>query len=226
VSSEVKIHAEPRTSFGKGAARRIRRDNKVPAVLYGHGSDPVHVTLPGHDLMLALKTANALLSIEIDGTSQLALPKQVQRDPIKGFIEHADLILVRRGEKVTVDVRVHVVGEAAPETLVSVEHNTVPIEAEATHLPEAIEVDVEGLEAGTQILARDLKLPAGSTLSLDEDALIVNISAAQTAEELEADIAEAEADLGVEHDLPDAEEPDADAGAEAPAEGTEGSTEE
>ena len=226
MSSEVKIHAEPRTSFGKGAARRIRRDNKVPAVLYGHGSDPVHVTLPGHDLMLALKTANALLSIEIDGTSQLALPKQVQRDPIKGFIEHADLILVRRGEKVTVDVRVLVVGEAAPETLVSVEHNTVPIEAEATHLPEAIEVDVEGLEAGTQILARDLKLPAGSTLSLDEDALIVNISAAQTAEELEADIAEAEADLGVEHDQSDAEIAEEEAAAEAPAEDTEGSTEE
>jgi large subunit ribosomal protein L25 len=226
VSSEVKIHAEPRTSFGKGAARRIRRDNKVPAVLYGHGSDPVHVTLPGHDLMLALKTANALLSIEIDGTSQLALPKQVQRDPIKGFIEHADLILVRRGEKVTVDVRVVVVGEAAPETLVSVEHNTVPIEAEATHLPEAIEVDVEGLQAGTQILARELKLPAGSTLSLDEDALIVNISAAQTAEELEADIAEAEADLGVEHDQSDAEIAEEEAAAEAPAEDTEGSTEE
>jgi large subunit ribosomal protein L25 len=226
VSSEVKIHAEPRTSFGKGAAHRLRRDNKVPAVLYGHGSDPVHVTLPGHDLMLALKTANALLSIEIDGTSQLALPKQVQRDPIKGFIEHADLILVRRGEKVTVDVRVLVVGEAAPETLVSVEHNTVPIEAEATHLPEAIEVDVEGLEAGTQILARDLKLPAGSTLSLDEDALIVNISAAQTAEELEADIAEAEADLGVEHDQSDAEIAEEEAAAEAPAEDTEGSTEE
>jgi large subunit ribosomal protein L25 len=226
VSSEVKIHAEPRTSFGKGAARRIRRDNKVPAVLYGHGSDPVHVTLPGHDLMLALKTANALLSIEIDGTSQLALPKQVQRDPIKGFIEHADLILVRRGEKVTVDVRVVVIGEAAPETLVSVEHNTVPIEAEATHLPEAIEVDVEGLQAGTQILARELKLPAGSTLSLDEDALIVNISAAQTAEELEADIAEAEADLGVEHDQSDAEIAEEEAAAEAPAEDTEGSTEE
>jgi large subunit ribosomal protein L25 len=226
VSSEVKIHAEPRTSFGKGAARRIRRDNKVPAVLYGHGSDPVHVTLPGHDLMLALKTANALLSIEIDGTSQLALPKQVQRDPIKGFIEHADLILVRRGEKVTVDVRVLVVGEAAPETLVSVEHNTVPIEAEATHLPEAIEVDVEGLEAGTQILARELKLPSGSTLSLDEDALIVNISAAQTAEELEADIAEAEADLGVEHDQSDAEIAEEEAADEAPAEDTEGSTEE
>jgi large subunit ribosomal protein L25 len=224
VPSEVKIHAEPRTEFGKGAARRIRRANKVPAVLYGHGSDPVHVTLPGHDLMLALKTANALLSIELDGTSQLALPKQVQRDPIKGFIEHADLILVRRGEKVTVDVRVVVVGEAAPETLVSVEHNTVPIEAEATHLPESIEVDVEGLTAGTQILARELKLPSGSALSLDEDALIVNISAAQTAEELEADIAEAEADLGVEHDQPDDVEGEA-AGEAEPGESAEGSTE-
>jgi large subunit ribosomal protein L25 len=226
VSSEVKIQAEPRTEFGKGAARRIRRSNKVPAVLYGHGSDPVHVTLPGHDLMLALKTANALLSIELDGTSQLALPKQVQRDPIKGFIEHADLILVRRGEKVTVDVRVVVVGEAAPETLVSIEHNTIPIEAEATHLPESIEVDVEGLEAGTQILAKELKLPAGSALSLDDDALIVNITAAQTAEELEADIAEAEADLGVEHDQPDAAEDAADGGTEASAEGADGSTEE
>jgi large subunit ribosomal protein L25 len=225
VSSEVKIHAESRTEFGKGAARRIRRSNKVPAVLYGHGSDPVHVTLPGHDLMLALKTANALLSIELDGTSQLALPKQVQRDPIKGFIEHADLILVRRGEKVTVDVRVVVVGEAAPETLVSVEHNTIPIEAEATHLPDSIEVDVEGLTAGTQILAKELKLPSGSTLSLDEDALIVNISAAQTAEELEADIAEAEADLGVEHDQPDAAEDEA-AGAAEPGEGAEGPTDE
>jgi large subunit ribosomal protein L25 len=224
VSSEVKIHAEPRTEFGKGAARRIRRSNKVPAVLYGHGSDPVHVTLPGHDLMLALKTANALLSIELDGTSQLALPKQVQRDPIKGFIEHADLILVRRGEKVTVDVRVVVVGEAAPETLVSVEHNTVAIEAEATHIPESIEVDVEGLTAGTQVLAKELTLPSGSTLSLDEDALIVNISAAQTAEELEADIAEAEADLGVEHDQPDAAEDETVA--TEPGEGAEGSTEE
>ena len=114
MASEVKIQAESRTEFGKGAARRIRRADKVPAVLYGHGTDPVHITLPGHDLMLALKTANALLSIELDGDSQLALPKQVQRDPIKGFIEHADLIIVRRGEKVTVDVPLVLVGEAAP----------------------------------------------------------------------------------------------------------------
>jgi large subunit ribosomal protein L25 len=215
VSSEVKIHAEARTEFGKGAARRIRRSNKVPAVLYGHGSDPVHVTLPGHDLMLALKTANTLLSIELDGNSQLALPKQVQRDPIKGFIEHADLILVRSGEKVTVDVPLVVVGEAAPETLVTVEHNTIAIEAEATHLPESIEVDIEGLTAGTQILARELVLPSGSALSLDEDSLIVNITAAQTAEEAEAELAEAEEDLGIEHDQPETDV------AEAPDEGAD-----
>ncbi|HEV8056143.1 MAG TPA: 50S ribosomal protein L25, partial [Nocardioidaceae bacterium] len=121
--SEVKIQAEPRTEFGKGAARRIRRADKVPAVVYGHGTDPIHITLPGHDTMLALKNSNALLSIELDGDSQLALPKQVQRDPIKGFIEHVDLILVRRGEKVTVDVRVHVVGQPVSGALVVTEHS-------------------------------------------------------------------------------------------------------
>jgi large subunit ribosomal protein L25 len=214
VSSEVKIQAEPRTEFGKGAARRIRRDNKVPAVLYGHGSDPVHVTLPGHTLMLALKTANTLLSIELDGNSQLALPKQVQRDPIRGFIEHADLILVRRGEKVTVDVPLVLVGDAAPETLVTVEHNTIAIEAEATHLPDSIQLDIEGLTAGTQILAKDLTLPSGAALSLDEEALIVNITAAQTAEEAEAELLEAEADLGVERDEPESADEDAAAAAE------------
>lgn len=213
--SEVKIQAEARTEFGKGAARRIRRSNKVPAVLYGHGSDPVHVTLPGHDLMLALKTANALLSIELEGSSQLALPKQVQRDPIRGFIEHADLILVRRGEKVTVEVPIALIGEAAPDTLVAVEHNTVSIEAEATHLPEVIEVNIEGLAVGTQILAKDLRLPSGSSLSLDEEALIVNISGAPTAEEVEAELAEAEADLGVEHDQPESTDTAADDGDDA-----------
>jgi large subunit ribosomal protein L25 len=178
----------------------------------------VHVTLPGHDLMLALKTANALLSIELEGSSQLALPKQVQRDPIRGFIEHADLILVRRGEKVTVDVPVALVGEAAPDTLVAVEHNTISIEAEATHLPEVIEINIEGLAVGTQILAKDLTLPPGSSLSLDEEALIVNISGAPTAEEVEADLAEAEADLGVEHDQPESTDTaaeDGDAGSDA-----------
>ncbi|HEU5044119.1 MAG TPA: 50S ribosomal protein L25, partial [Nocardioidaceae bacterium] len=111
--SESKIQAEPRTEFGKGAARRIRRADKVPAVLYGHGTPPVHITLPGHETMLALKHGgvNALLTIVVEGKSQLALPKQVQRDPIKGFLEHLDLIVVKRGEKVTVEVPVHVVGD-------------------------------------------------------------------------------------------------------------------
>jgi large subunit ribosomal protein L25 len=204
VASEVKIQAESRTEFGKGAARRIRRSNKVPAVLYGHGSDPIHVTLPGHDLMLALKTANALLSIELDGDSQLALPKQVQRDPIKGFIEHADLLIVRRGEKVTVEVPVVLVGEAAPDTLVNLDHNTVAVEAEATALPESIEVDIEGLEPGTQILAKELVLAEGSTLGLDPETMIVNITAAPTAADLEAELADAEAEMGIEHEEPEA----------------------
>lgn len=220
MASEVKIQAESRTEFGKGAARRIRRADKVPAVLYGHGTDPVHITLPGHDLMLALKTANALLSIELDGDSQLALPKQVQRDPIKGFIEHADLILVRRGEKVTVDVPVVLVGEAAPDALVQVDHNVIALEAEATHIPSSVEVDIEGAPVGTQILAKDLKLPEGSTLALDEEALIVNVSAAPTAEELEAELAEAEAEAGIEHELSD-EELEAQAGEAAEGEAGE-----
>ena len=214
MASEVKIQAESRTEFGKGAARRIRRADKVPAVLYGHGTDPVHITLPGHDLMLALKTANALLSIELNGDSQLALPKQVQRDPIKGFIEHADLILVRQGEKVTVDVPLVLVGEAAPDALVTVDHNVIPLEAEATHIPSRVEVDIEGREVGTQIFAKDLLLPEGSTLALDPEALIVNFSAAPTAEDLEAELAEAEAEAGIEHDLSD-EELEAGAAAEA-----------
>jgi large subunit ribosomal protein L25 len=201
---EVKIQAEARTEFGKGAARRIRRDHKVPAVLYGHGSDPVHITLPGHDLMLALKTANALLAVEFQGNSQLALPKAVQRDPIRGNIEHADLILVRRGEKVTVEVAVHLVGEAAPETLVVTEHATIAIEAEATNIPNSIEVSLDGLGVGSQILAKDLVLPEGSSLQLDEDVLVVNITAAQTAEELEAELAEAEAEAGIERAEPEA----------------------
>jgi len=222
VSSEVKIQAESRTEFGKGAARRIRRQDKVPAVLYGHGNDPVHLSLPGHELMLALKTANALLSIQLDGKSQLALPKQVQRDPIKGFIEHADLIVVSRGEKVTVEVPVVLVGEADPDALVTLEHATVALEAEATHIPESVEVDLEGAVVGTQILAKDLKLAEGSTLILDEEALVVNIVAAPTAEEVEADLAEAEADLGVEHDVPQSEL-EAEVEAEGGPEGDDGS---
>ena len=195
---EVKLIAELRTEFGKGAARRIRRAHKVPAVLYGHGTAPIHIALPGHETLLALRTANALLSIEVNGSSQLALPKQVQRDPLKHTIEHVDLVIVRRGEKVTVDVRVQLEGEAGPETLVVVDHNSIPIEAEATDIPQQIVVSIEGLPPGTQILARDLQLPAGSTVDLDPETLIVNITNAPTVEALEAELAEAEAEAGIE----------------------------
>jgi large subunit ribosomal protein L25 len=223
--SETKLSAESRTEFGKGAARRIRRADKVPAVLYGHGSDPVHITLPGHDTMMALKHggANALLSIELDGKAQLALPKQVQKDPIRGFLEHLDLLIVRRGEKVTVDVPVVLTGEAAPETLVTTEHTSVSLETEATHIPESIEVSVEGAQAGTQILAKDLDVPSGATLHVDGDTLIVNVTAAPTAEEIEAELAEAEAEVGIEHEAPAAEAGEAaEAGAEGEEPGTEG----
>ena len=201
---EVTIIAEARTEFGKGAARRIRRADKIPAVLYGHGTDPVHITLPGHETLLALRTANALLSIELDGGSQLALPKQVQRDPIKRTIEHVDLVLVRRGEKVTVDVAVVLQGEASPEALVDLVASTVSIEAEATHLPTEVFVSIEGLSVGTQITAGDLQLPEGSTLSgLDPEALVVNLTAAPTAAQIDAELAEAEAEVGIEPTLAD-----------------------
>ena len=161
---EIKLVAESRTQFGKGAARKIRRDHKIPAVLYGHGTAPVHITLPGHDTMMALKSANALLSIELDGDSQLALAKDVQRDPIKPVIEHVDLVVVRRDEKVTVDVPVTTAGEAAPETVVTVDSQTVQLEVLATNIPQHVVVSIEGLEAGTQVLASQLELPEGAEL--------------------------------------------------------------
>jgi large subunit ribosomal protein L25 len=215
--SEVRIAAEQRTEFGKGAARRVRRAHKVPAVLYGHGAEVRHISLPGHELMLALKTQNALLTIELDGKDELALPKAVQRDPIKGFLEHVDLVVVRRGEKVTVDIAVHVVGEAAADTLVSLDHPTLSVEAEATHIPTGLEVSIEGLPVGSQIHAKDVQLPQGSTLITDPEALVVNISAAPTAEEIEAELAEAEADVGIVQEPSDAEQAEA-----AAAEGGEG----
>lgn len=191
--SEIKISAEKRTEFGKGAARRIRRDAKIPAVLYGHGSDPIHVTLPGHDTMMALKTANALFSIDLDGDSQLAIAKQVQRDPLKGFIEHVDLLIVKRGEKVTVEVPVVITGEAESGSLLVTEHTTVALEVEATHIPTEVEVSVEGLAVGAQITAADLVLPKGATLGIEAEALIVNVTHAPTAAEVEADLESTEA---------------------------------
>ncbi|WP_069388178.1 50S ribosomal protein L25/general stress protein Ctc [Cellulosimicrobium cellulans] len=186
--SEIKLAAEARTEFGKGAARRIRRADKIPAVLYGHGSDPVHVTLPGHDTMMALKHSNALFSIELEGRSELAIAKDVQRDPVKGLIEHVDLLVVKKGEKVAVDVPVHVVGESAPGTIHLVDLQTLAIEAEATHLPETIEVSIEGLEAGTSITAGDVPLPSGATLTADPELIVVTVALPQ-AEELPEDAA-------------------------------------
>jgi large subunit ribosomal protein L25 len=213
--SDVKLAAELRTEFGKGAARRLRRVDKVPAVLYGHGTEPVHLSLPGHDTMLALKNPNALLTLDIDGRkNELALAKHVQRHPLKGVIEHVDLILVRRGEKVVVDIPVHVVGEAEPGTLVNLEHPTISLKAEATHLPEYVEVSVEGLEAGTLIHAGDLNLPSGSELDADPEVLVVNVNVAPTAEDLEAAPAEAEVEEGAEVAEGEAAEPAEGEGAE------------
>ena len=186
--AEVKLAAETRTEFGKGAARRIRRESKVPGVLYGHGGDPIHVTLPGHDLLLALRTPNVLLALEIDGKKRLAIPKAVQRDAIKGFLEHVDLLLVRSGEKVNVEIYVHTEGELAPGGNL-LEHvlNALPVEAEATHIPESVTVSIEGLEAGSAILAKDITLPAGTTLAIDEDAVVLQVLAAQAEEPTEGE---------------------------------------
>lgn len=184
--SESTLVATTRTQFGKGAARRVRRDGNVPAVIYGHGIAPLHITLPGHDTMMALKTANALLTIDIDGKTQLALAKDVQRHPIKPVITHVDLVVIRRGEKVVVDVSVHIDGDAAPDTLVTVDSQTLQILVDATAIPESIVVSVEGLEAGTQISAGEVALPEGATLETDADVLVVNVTAASDADEDEA----------------------------------------
>jgi large subunit ribosomal protein L25 len=179
--SGVRIAAEPRTEFGKGAARRVRRANKVPAVLYGHGDAPRHFSLPGHELMLALRhDANALLALQTDEGEQLALPKVIVRDPLKGFLEHVDLLSVKLGEKVTVDIPVNVEGELAPGGNL-LEHllNTLPVETEATHIPEGVTVSVEGLEAGAAILAKDIRLPQGTTLAIDDDVVVIQVVSAQ-----------------------------------------------
>ena len=186
---EVRIAAEPRTEFGKGAARRTRRAGKVPAVLYGHGQETRHVVLPGHELMLALKTPNVLIQLEgVPGVTGLALPKSVDRDPIRGFIEHADLILVRRGEKVTVDIPVRVTGEVAPDGMLDQQVVQLSVEAEATNIPDGVDVDVEGFEIGRGVHASDLTLPEGTTPQVDPETLILHVLAAPTAEQLEAEI--------------------------------------
>ncbi|WP_067135316.1 50S ribosomal protein L25/general stress protein Ctc [Microtetraspora malaysiensis] len=179
--SEVLIAAELRTEFGKGAARKIRRASKVPAVLYGHGTEPRHLTLPGHELLLALRTANVLIHVQGDGVDELVLPKGVQRDPIKGFVEHVDLLLVKRGEKVTVEIPVTVAGEVIGGALVDQQLVTVSVEAEATHIPSGVEVDVDGKDVGFVVTAGDLQLPNGVTLAGDPEALVLHVVAPQAA---------------------------------------------
>jgi large subunit ribosomal protein L25 len=176
MADDNKLVAEARDKFGKGAARKIRAAGKIPAVIYGHGTNPQHVTLPAHEVGLILRKANAVLDLDIAGKSQLALVKDVQKDPVHQIIEHIDLIIVRKGEKVTIDVPVHVEGESFPGTLVALDANTLSVEAEATHIPERLVVDVEGLEEGQHVLAKDVKLPQGTTLLSDPDLLVVNIT--------------------------------------------------
>ena len=205
--SEVRLPAEPRTEFGKGGARRTRRAGKIPAVIYGHGADPRHVSLPAREFANAVRHngANVLLTLELDGEEQLAIPKAIQRHAIKGTFDHVDLLAVRRGEKVTIDVPVTVTGDVAPGGLLSVEHNTVSVEAEATHLPTGIEVSIEGREIGTHVTAADLTLPRGATLAGDPEQVLVIIAEAPTAEQLEAETAEAAEELGVVEEQPQPE---------------------
>lgn len=209
MADDNKVIAEARDSFGKGAARKIRAAGKIPAVIYGHGTDPQHVTLPAHQVGLILRKANAVLELDIAGKSQLALVKDVQKDPVLQIIEHLDLIVINKGEKVHVDVPVHVIGESAPGTVADLDAKSLLLEVEATHIPESVSIDITDAEAGTHVLAKDVTLPAGATLLTDEDTLVVAVSvpAAQ--------------DLGEE---PEAEEAAAVAGeaeAEAPAEAAE-----
>jgi large subunit ribosomal protein L25 len=195
--SEVRIVAEPRTEFGKGPARRVRRANKVPAVLYGHGEQPRHFALPGHELMLALRhDANALLTLQTDQGDQLALAKVITRDPIKGFLEHVDLVAVRKGEKVTVEVPIVLTGTAAPDVLVDQQTMTLTVEADATALPDHVEVTIQGLAAGRKVTAKDIPLPAGTTLAQDPDHVIVQGLGVVSEEQLEAELTAAEEEVG------------------------------
>ena len=181
---EVHILAETRSEFGKGPARRSRREGRVPAVLYGHGTETRHLSLPGHQLMLALKTPNVLLYLDgLKNGSEIALPKAVQRDPVRNIIEHVDLILVRRGEKVTVEIPLRVTGDIAPDGMLEQQLVQIPVEAEATSIPQGIDVDVEGMEIGAAVHASDLKLPRGVTLQVDPEILVLHVVAQPTAEE-------------------------------------------
>jgi large subunit ribosomal protein L25 len=203
--AEVRLAAETRTEFGKGGARRTRRAGKVPAVIYGHGADPQHVSLPAHDFANAVRHggANVLLTLDLEGGEQLVIPKAIQRNPIKGYFEHVDLIAVRRGEKITVDVPIVVTGDVVPGGMVNQERTVISVEAEATHLPNEFELSIADREIGTQLTAGDVPLPAGATLATEADQLVLAIMEAPTAEDLEAEVAEAAEELGIVEDQPD-----------------------
>lgn len=193
-ANDNKLSVERRSSFGKGAARKIRAADKIPAVLYGHGTDPVHLTLPGHETMLITRRANSVLELDIEGTEQLALVKDIQRDPVRQIIEHIDLIVVRAGERVEVEVPVHIEGESAPGTIHVVEANTLLLDVEATHIPERVVVSIEGLEEGAQVLAGAVELPRGAKLINDPETMVTNISLPR-AEVAATDEVEAEGDV-------------------------------
>ncbi len=190
--SEVRIKAESRTEFGKGAARRTRRAGLVPGVIYGHGSAPAHVALPGHDLMLALKTPNVLLRVSVGDDTLLTLPKAVQRDPVRQVLEHIDLVIVRSGEKVTIDVPITVLGKVTGG-MVELVSAAISVEAEATHIPSGIVLDIDGMEVGTIVRAGDLALPEGTTLVADADQIVLAVAAPTVAEE---EVAPAEGEGG------------------------------
>jgi large subunit ribosomal protein L25 len=203
---EVRIAAEPRTEFGKGAARRTRRAGRVPAVMYGHGTENKHLSLPEHELMLALKTPNVLIRLDgLSGRPGLALPKAVQRDALKGTIEHIDLIEVRQGEKVTVEIPIRVSGDVFSGGLLDQQLVQIAVEAEATHIPDGVDVDVDGMEIGTAVHAKDLALPAGSTLQIDPETLVLHVVAAPTAAQIEAELGETPAEEGAAGETPAAE---------------------
>jgi large subunit ribosomal protein L25 len=178
--ADVSLSAKVRKEFGKGAARRLRREEKIPAVIYGHGADPVHVELPSYDMMMALKTPNVLINLDIEGKKELVIPKAVQREAIRQFLIHVDLLTVKRGEKVNVEVPIHVEGELAPgQNLLEHVLVSLPVEAEATHIPESVTVSVEGLDAGDSVLAKDIKLPRNTSLAVDEEETVIQVLSAQ-----------------------------------------------
>jgi len=181
--AENHVDADIRTSFGKGAARKLRAAGKIPAVVYGHGAEPLHVAIPAHETTLIARRANALIDLKMTDSQQLVLIKDIQRDPVRQIIEHVDLVIVRKGEKVTVDIAVHIEGDPVSGTMIQLEHNTISVEAEATHIPESVTVNVEGFTEGTQVRASDIALPDGSTLVSVAEMLILTVQQPPKAEE-------------------------------------------